>query len=243
MFTKPKRPIGRVFVHCSASDVPSHDDISVIDRWHKQNGWSQVGYHFFITKRGVLQAGRSLELTPAAQGGHNAGTIAICLHGLKVELFTKAQFATLRDLCHEINEAYRGSVTFHGHCEVSAKACPVFDYRRVLELDSRGRLGMGKAQMKEADADLAVEFGTSLQRGDRGPAVSELQNRLNQLLIAQSSVREMRASPWSPSEMEPLRIDGDFGPRTEAAVKAFQRAHHLVPDGIVGPLTREMLRG
>jgi len=32
-----------------------------------------------------------------------------------------------------------------------------------------------------------------------------------------------------------VSADGDFGPRTEAAVRAFQRQHGLVPDGIVGP--------
>jgi hypothetical protein len=39
----------------------------------------------------------------------------------------------------------------------------------------------------------------------------------------------------------PLVVDGDFGPRTSAAVKAFQSAHGLVPDGIVGPLTYKAL--
>lgn len=34
-----------------------------------------------------------------------------------------------------------------------------------------------------------------------------------------------------------LEIDGDFGPKTEAAVRLFQRENGLVPDGIVGPKT------
>jgi peptidoglycan hydrolase-like protein with peptidoglycan-binding domain len=32
-------------------------------------------------------------------------------------------------------------------------------------------------------------------------------------------------------------VDGNFGPKTEAAVRAFQRDHGIVPDGIVGPKT------
>ena len=34
-----------------------------------------------------------------------------------------------------------------------------------------------------------------------------------------------------------LRVDGRFGPKTRAAVVAFQTSHHLSPDSVVGPET------
>lgn len=40
-----------------------------------------------------------------------------------------------------------------------------------------------------------------------------------------------------------VKADGDFGPKTEAAVRAFQKQHGLVPDGIVGPKTWKALDG
>lgn len=39
-----------------------------------------------------------------------------------------------------------------------------------------------------------------------------------------------------------LETDAIFGPLTEAAVKAFQRANGLVQDGIVGPITSRALQ-
>ena len=38
-----------------------------------------------------------------------------------------------------------------------------------------------------------------------------------------------------------INVDGDFGPETKTAVEAFQKAHHLKVDGIVGPQTWKAL--
>jgi Putative peptidoglycan binding domain len=57
-----------------------------------------------------------------------------------------------------------------------------------------------------------------IRHGDTGPAVKELQMKLH---------------------IDPA--DGTFGPATETAVKEFQQAHGLVPDGKVGPYTWEKL--
>lgn len=142
IFNRPKREIDRVFLHCSASSLPAHDDVSVIREWHLKNGWSDIGYHYYITFDGRIHVGRDIEKTPAAQKGHNVGTIAICLSGNELDDFTDEQYDSLISLCGQINYQIP-DVTFHGHCEVSSKACPVFDYQEILDLDEFGRIISG----------------------------------------------------------------------------------------------------
>ena len=67
--------------------------------------------------------------------------------------------------------------------------------------------------------------GTPLRRGSSGPNVVVIQVELNR--IAQN----YPAIPKIPT------VDGIFGSRTEASVRAFQEIFDLTPDGIVGPGT------
>jgi hypothetical protein len=71
-----------------------------------------------------------------------------------------------------------------------------------------------------APADAGTTTHPTVRYGSQGPAVEELQQKLN-------------ADGADPA----LEADGIFGPKTRAAVVAFQTKHGLSPDGIVGPLT------
>lgn len=136
-FIKPNRYINTIFLHCSATDNPRHDNAEWIRRLHiNEKGFQDIGYHFFIRKDGTLETARNLEYRPAAQRGYNSGSIAICLSGL--ENFTEAQFFTLEQLLHKIQKAYNYRLRIRGHKEVAAKECPVFDYANVLNLVNEG---------------------------------------------------------------------------------------------------------
>ena len=66
---------------------------------------------------------------------------------------------------------------------------------------------------------------TNLRTGSRGPDVTRVQTELNRQLFPRPE----------------LQLDGIFGGRTDQAVRAFQRNHGLVADGVVGPRTRAAL--
>jgi N-acetylmuramoyl-L-alanine amidase len=135
---KPKRLVTRVFLHCSASDKPEHDNPQTMEKWHIERKFKEIGYHFYIDKGGNIFEGRSLNTNPAAQQGHNANTIAICLGGLKKENFTIQQKRALVALCLHLEHIIKG-LTFHGHKEVNPnKECPVFEYKKWLDLSDHG---------------------------------------------------------------------------------------------------------
>ena len=42
-FIKPNRRVDRIFLHCSASDVPAHDNVETIRKWHLDRGFDDIG--------------------------------------------------------------------------------------------------------------------------------------------------------------------------------------------------------
>jgi len=119
------RKLSKMIIHCSDSDIKSHDNVETIREWHKQRGWKDVGYHFFIQKNGTIEKGRPIEVQGAHCAGQNKDSIGICLSGSKE--FTNDQFISLGSLLQVLQLEF-GDMSVHPHRQFNdTKTCPNFD--------------------------------------------------------------------------------------------------------------------
>lgn len=126
------RTINEIIVHCSATPEGRSFSAADIDRWHRQRGFSGIGYHYVVLLDGVVERGRPEEGVGAHCKGHNRQSIGVCYIGgldscnkLK-DTRTTAQRHALLQLMRELKQRF-STATVHGHCEFAAKACPCFN--------------------------------------------------------------------------------------------------------------------
>lgn len=131
------RPISEIIVHCAAT--PEGKDFTVADirAWHKQRGWSDIGYHYVVYRDGRIMVGRPVGQIGSHVAGRNTGTIGICYIGgvsadgkTAKDTRTAAQRASLLWLVGQLAARHKGVRKISGHNEYAAKACPSFDVRR-----------------------------------------------------------------------------------------------------------------
>ena len=100
------RKISKIIIHCSATPRGKDFSAEVIRDWHvKGNGWSDIGYHYFLTKDGKVHMGRNVNIISTTQEGCDEESVSICLSG--EHNFTEEQFKALRYLCWEINSKFK----------------------------------------------------------------------------------------------------------------------------------------
>ncbi len=75
------RKISTIVLHCAATPLNKEYDAFDIDTWHKQRGWSGIGYHYVILLDGTIQIGRDINYSGAHVKGHNRHSIGICYIG------------------------------------------------------------------------------------------------------------------------------------------------------------------
>lgn len=99
-----------------------------IHRWHLQNGWAGIGYHFVIRKDGTIEAGRPMNTVGAHCYGENSHTVGVNVVGNFEDYMPEdAQIASAKRLLAALCRYYGlnpdGSTIF-GHRDFNATACP-----------------------------------------------------------------------------------------------------------------------
>lgn len=131
------RPIRALVVHCSATPAGKPFRAADIDRWHRDQGWSGIGYHYVLTLDGSIEPGRPLDEAGAHVKGHNADSIGICYIGgmnaqntAPADTMNERQAEALLLLLQGLRARWpNAGICGHRDFPGVAKACPSFDVR------------------------------------------------------------------------------------------------------------------
>jgi N-acetylmuramoyl-L-alanine amidase len=190
---------------------------------HLARGFSDTGYHWIIRLGGQVETGRTPETRAGAHvGGHNGGNIGICVIGglrratggnVGHDTRTREQIAAQIQLNKDLL-ARHPNAKLTGHKDLKATQCPGYDVAAWWASVN----GTPTAQPAPDLALPAVSYPL-IKLKSRGEPVKVLQRALALLGYRVGGA------------------DGKFGPMTQAAVRAFQRASGVPDDGAVGPVT------
>ena len=145
------RIITLAIIHCSATPQGVRLSFDDCRREHIRRGFSDIGYHFYITRNGEIHRGRPLEKIGAHCQNHNRHSIGICYEGgldcrgRPADTRTPEQRAALRLLVHQLEQRFPGcrvcghrdlSPDLNGDGEIEPeewiKACPCFEVKESL---------------------------------------------------------------------------------------------------------------
>lgn len=119
-FTRRSKTDEVILHHAEASSATVWD----INDWHLNNGWTGIGYHYYIRKDGSVYRGRPEWALGAHAVGHNDRSIGICCEGAYMtETMPAAQLASLKALLRDIMGRY-GKLQLLRHKDVNSTDCP-----------------------------------------------------------------------------------------------------------------------
>lgn len=144
--------IKHIVVHCSATKEGEHFTAEDIHRWHKERGWSGIGYHYVVLLDGTIENGRPEYWNGAHVKGFNDDSLGICYiggldaNGKAKDTRTEGQKEVLYNLLIRLKKKHPAA-TILGHRDFSEdtnnngiiesfefmKECPCYDAKKEYE--------------------------------------------------------------------------------------------------------------
>lgn len=228
------------------SGVTVRQSVETIHNYHKNtNGWSGIGYHFYVRTTGEIYRGRPENTVGAHAIGANYNSIGICFEGnFSKEKMGEAQIKAGQELVAYLKEKY-GISKVVGHRDVDNSECPGNDFPldeikgsttmskpstqnkpSTNKIDEDGKWGTKTTKKAQQVFGTTVDGVVSNQRieyKDKNPGLVES--------------FEWKSNPTGSSElikaiqeMVEAKQDGWIGPET---IKLMQKYFGTIQDGCV----------
>ena len=128
------RSVNLIVIHCSATHCDRDFPVEALEACHRARGFNGIGYHYYITRDGMLHLTRSEAVQGAHAKGYNDHSIGICyeggldVKGKPADTRTPAQKQALLALLRSLKADYPDAEIL-GHRDLPwvTKACPCFD--------------------------------------------------------------------------------------------------------------------
>ena len=230
-----------VLHHAAAKEC----DALTVHQWHLNNGWSGIGYHFFVRRNGKIYRGRPEYTVGSHTKGHNSDSIGICFEGdYSTQTMPKEQLEAGKELIAFLKNRY-GNLPVKGHRDLMATSCPGknFPFDEIagykVEPSNKTDENLILAFQKAAIAD-----GAKLPKyGADGYYGEETEEAMKKCVVKRRIIHQYKNCTKLVQRLLNIDADGKCGPKTEQAIKNFQQQNQLVVDGHCGPKTWHKLLG
>lgn len=215
-------PVSRLFLHHTVTPfwtgVQAARNLQAIAR---SRGFLDISYSWLADRQGNEIEGRGWAREGAHTAGFNTTAHALSLIGnLESSVVPDGMIRGAVRIVRRHRAVGPGRIT-HGHRDVAQTACPGrHAYTRMAAINAATGAATPPVPVPSLIGGPTVDVPLPvLKRGAQGGAVRSLQTLLN------------------AKAGQGLKVDGDFGPATEIAVRNVQAFFRLSVDGVVGGQT------
>lgn len=200
----------RIILHHAEASNCTADDI---DRWHKNNGWTCIGYHFFIKKDGTIYRGRTENTVGAHAEGSNSNSIGICFEGrYETEQMPDAQIQAGKELVAYLKNKYNISKV-QRHSDVCSTSCPGRNFRFDEIANSTVNTVTTSVEVKnEVKGNVATIQSTLNNKYGFNIAVDNICGNETKKALVKALQAEL-----NKQYNKNLNVDGIFGEKTKEA--------------------------
>lgn len=213
-----------------------------VHKWHRNNGWSGIGYNFFIRKDGQIYRGRPENVVGAHAANYNSKSIGICFEGdFTVQTMPQAQLEAGKELVAYLKDKYK-ITNVKGHRDLMSTSCPGnnFPFDEIANAKQNvlvENLVLLFQRAAQADGHKFSQYGCD------GIYGNETAQAMQKCVVKKRLIYKYKNCTRLVQRLLGIKEDGLCGQQTADAIKNFQKKNGLEVDGCCGPKTWKKLLG